>query len=70
MLVYSRLLAPVSKKSSYDNREKFFEKSNYSLDDVYRCLKFFEKHKQNLQIWMNDKIKKTMVETRALFTMM
>ena len=25
MLVYSRLLFPVSKKSSYDNRERFFE---------------------------------------------
>lgn len=58
MLVYSRLLAPASKKSSYNNREKFFEKTNYSLDDVYRCLTFFEKHKQNLQIWINNKIRK------------
>jgi transposase len=57
MLVYSRLLAPASKKSSFDNREQFFEKSNYSLDDVYRCLSFLNKHKDNLQVWMNDKIK-------------
>lgn len=58
MLVYSRLLAPASKKASFENRERFFEKTNYSLDDVYRCLSFFNKHKENLQIWLNDKVKK------------
>ena len=57
MLVYSRILAPASKKSSFDNREMFFEKTNYSLDDVYRCLSFLDKHKESLQVWMNDKIK-------------
>ena len=57
MLVYSRLLAPASKKASYDNRDQFFEKTDYSLDDVYRCLTFLNKHKENLQVWMNDKIK-------------
>ena len=57
MLVYSRLIAPASKKSSFDNREMFFEKSDYSLDDVYRCLSFLNKHKENLQVWMNNKIK-------------
>ena len=57
MLVYSRLLAPASKKASYDNRDQFFEKTDYSLDDVYRCLTFLDKHKENLQVWMNDKIK-------------
>ena len=58
MLVYSRLLFPASKKSSYDSRERFFENTEYSLDDVYRCLSFLDKHRENLQIWMNDRIKK------------
>lgn len=57
MLVYSRLIAPASKRSSFDNREMFFEKTDYSLDDVYRCLSFLNKHKNNLQVWLNDKIK-------------
>ena len=57
MLVYSRLLSPASKKASYDNRDQFFEKNDYSLDDVYRCLTFLNKHKENLQVWMNNKIK-------------
>ena len=57
MLVYSRLLFPASKKASYEHRERFFEKTDYSLDDVYRCLSFFNKHRENLQVWMNDRIK-------------
>ena len=57
MLVYSRILAPASKKSSFDHREIFFEKTNYSIDDVYRCLSFLNKHKETIQVWMNDKIK-------------
>ncbi|MDO4557224.1 MAG: IS1634 family transposase, partial [Lachnospiraceae bacterium] len=57
MLVYSRLLAPASKKASFDNREMFFEKTNYSLDDVYRCLTFLDKQKDKLQTWINEKIK-------------
>ncbi len=58
MLVYSRLLFPASKKSSYDSRHRFFEKTDYSLDDVYRCLTLLDKQKENLQIWLNDRIKK------------
>ena len=57
MLVYSRLLFPASKRSSYEKRERFFEKTDYSLDDVYRCLSFLDRHKENLQIWMNNRIK-------------
>lgn len=58
MLVYSRLLFPASKKASYEGRERFFERSDYSLDDVYRCLTILDKHKESLQVWMNDRIKK------------
>lgn len=57
MLVYSRLLFPASKKSSFDNRGRFFEKTDYSLDDVYRCLSLLDRQKENLQIWMNNRIK-------------
>lgn len=57
LLVYSRLLSPSSKKKTYENRNWFFEKDNYSLDDVYRCLTFLGKHQKNLQLWINNKIK-------------
>ena len=57
LLVYARLLFPGSKKAAFENREKFFEKTNYSLDDLYRCLSFLNTQRESLQIWMNQKIK-------------
>lgn len=58
MLVFSRLLTPASKKSSFENRDWFFEKTEYSIDSVYRFLSFLNNHKESLQLWLNDKIKK------------
>lgn len=57
MLVFSRLINPASKKKSFEQREYFFEKTKYSLDDVYRCLSFLNKRKDALKLWINDKIK-------------
>ena len=57
LLVFSRLLYPASKKKTYENRDTFFEKSNFSLDDIYRCLSFFNKHKDALQLWLHERIK-------------
>ena len=57
MLVFSRLLAPASKKKSFEDRNRFFEKDNYSLDNVYRCLSLLNKHKDSIQLRLNDKIK-------------
>lgn len=57
LLVFSRLLDPGSKKQAFDNRHMFFERANYSLDDVYRSLDFFNDKSSELQLWINDKIK-------------
>lgn len=58
MLVYSRILYPGSKKNSYENRNRFFENTDYSLDDVYRCLTFLDKEKEELKKWLNDRVKR------------
>lgn len=57
LLVFSRLLYPASKKKTCENKEVFFEKMDFSLDDVYRCLSFFNKHKDALQLWIHERIK-------------
>lgn len=57
LLVFSRLLSPASKKKTFEERSRFFEKEDYSLDDVYRSLTFLNRHKESLQQWLNDKIK-------------
>ena len=43
LLVFSRLLYPGSKKKSFENRNKFFERFDFTLDDLYRSLTRFNK---------------------------
>lgn len=56
LLVFSRLLDPASKKKTYENKDVFFENTTFSLDDLYRCLSFFNKHKDALQLWLHERI--------------
>jgi transposase len=56
LLVFSRLLYPASKKKTYKNRHTFFEKFDFSLDDIYRCLSLFNKHGDALQLWLHERI--------------
>jgi transposase len=58
LLVFSRLLFPASKKKTFEVKDRFFEKFNFSLDDVYRCLSFIAKKKDDLETWLNERIKK------------
>ncbi len=57
LLVFSRLLSPGSKKKTYEGKGMYFDKHDYSLDDVYRCLSFFNRKNNELQLWINDHIK-------------
>lgn len=57
LLVFSRLLRPASKKKTFEERSRYFEKENYTLDDVYRCLTFLNKQSTSLQLWLNERIK-------------
>src|SRR5699024_6493134 len=56
LLTYGRLLFPASKMKTFQNKDLFFESTEFSLDDVYRCLSFLHKHKDNLQLWMHQRI--------------
>lgn len=58
LLTYGRLLYPGSKKKTFEDKDVFFENTDFSLDDIYRCLTFFNKHKDALQLWMHERIKK------------
>ena len=49
LLVVSRLLSPGSKKKAFDERNKYFERFDFSLDDVYRSLTYFDKISAELQ---------------------
>ena len=57
LLVFSRLLYPASKKHTYENRNRFFERSDFSLDDVYRSLGAFAKVKDGLILHLHNRLK-------------
>lgn len=59
LLVFSRVLYPASKNETYNNKDMFFEKFDFSLKDLYRSLDYFESLKDDIvkSIW--EKTKKT-----------
>lgn len=57
LLVFSRLLNPCSKKKTFENKDLFFEHSDFSIDDIYRSLTFINKHIETLQTFIYEHIK-------------
>ena len=57
LLVFSRILFPASKNETYNNRDIFFDKFDFSLKDLYRSLDLFESMKDDIikSIWNNTK---------------
>jgi len=57
LLVLCRILYPGSKKEAFESRNKFFEKFDFSLKDIYRALDYFDQYKDDIQkvMWENTK---------------
>ena len=49
LLVFARCLFPDSKKSTFENKDIFFEKNNFSLEEVYNALTYINTIKDLLQ---------------------
>ena len=49
LLVFARCLFPDSKKSTYENKDVFFEKNNFSLEEIYNTLTYINTIKDSLQ---------------------
>jgi len=58
LLVISRILSPGSKKNAFENKDRYFERFDFTLDDVYRALSHFAKISAELQQTMYDRVKK------------
>lgn len=55
LLVFSRILAPASKKGTFDDKDFYFEDfGDFSLDDVYHALDIICKNNEALQKWIYD----------------
>ena len=57
LLIFSRILYPSSKNETYNSKDVFFEKFDFSLKDLYRSLDYFEPLKDDIikTIWNNTK---------------
>ena len=56
LLVFARCLFPDSKKSTYENKNIFFENTNFSLKEIYNTLTYIEPFKDELQTYIYDHI--------------
>jgi len=56
LLVVSRLLCPGSKKKAFEEKERYFERFNFSLADVYRSLSHFSKVATEFLRYLNSQI--------------
>jgi len=57
LLIFSRILAPASKKKTYENKDRYFENTDFSLDDIYRCLTQIVTFKNKLQRHLHRQMK-------------
>lgn len=57
LLVFARALFPDSKKGTFENKDIFFQNTNFSLKDIYRTLTYIEPYKQELQKYIYDHIR-------------
>lgn len=59
LLVFSRILYPTSKKETYKNKNIYFDKFNFSEDDMYRALTYLKDYKEEIELllWNNTKEK-------------
>lgn len=56
LLVVSRLLSPGSKKKAFEEKDRYFERFNFSLADVYRALSHYAKIAKELQQFLHQQI--------------
>ena len=58
LLVYGRILDPGSKQRTYRRREGYFERFDFSLDDVYRALTDLALLSEDIQLFLHERISK------------
>ena len=56
LLVFARCLFPDSKKSTFENKDLFFENTDFSLKEIYNALTYIEPFKEELQSYIYDHI--------------
>ena len=58
LLTVSRILSPGSKKKAFEEKGRYFERFNFSLEDIYRSLSHFSKIAKEAQRYIHEQITK------------
>jgi len=58
LLVVSRLLSPGSKKKAFEEKDRYFERFDFSLVDIYRALSHYAKLSKEAQRYLHEQIAK------------
>ena len=66
LLVFARALFPDSKKSTFENRDLFFENTNFSLEEIYNALTYIEPLKEQLQQYIYQHIQEQYKPTNEI----
>lgn len=56
LLVFARCIFPDSKKSTYENKDIFFENTDFSLKEVYNALTYIAPFKKDIQAYIYNHI--------------
>ena len=56
LLVFSRILSPGSKRNTWEQKGRYFEKMDFSLEDVYRCLSRINTLEDAVAVHLNNKM--------------
>jgi len=57
LLTISRILSPGSKKKAFEEKGRYFERFDFSLDDIYRALTHFDKISGELQRYLHESVR-------------
>lgn len=66
LLVFARILFPDSKRKTHEIKEVFFEKFDFSLDDVYRSLTLLNRYADALKAYLHQQVCKQYDRTTGL----
>jgi transposase len=56
VMLFARLLYPCSKRATVEIKDRFFDKADFTLDDVYDCLTHFNKIEKEAQQFIHQQI--------------
>ena len=56
LLLYGRILYPGTEEQIFEKKDRFFDKMDFTLDDLYNSFKYLHSYRSKLQTWIHERI--------------